>query len=74
MSSFCPSKPGVVKFKVKKGKLVGTLAKLPKPCSNLLISGSYSVYKKADGSYYLRGPYHYAGAKNDPGNATCNPI
>ena len=72
-SSYCPGVIGTFKSKIKKGKIEGKL-KHGKPC--LTTWGGYTLYKKADGSYYQKGTYSYRWTDGNTygGEATCAPI
>ncbi len=72
-NTFCPGVIGELTGKIKKGKGVGKL-KHGSPCINT--SGKYTLYKKADGSYYQKGPYTYTwtDGKRYGGNAVCHPM
>ena len=72
-NSACPNNEGISEGKYKKGKFVGKL-KSSAPCA-AVTKGHYIIYKKSDGSYYMKGPYSYRWTDGNTykGNATCVP-
>ncbi len=73
-NSYCPESIGVNEGKYKKGKIFGVLTQ-SEPC-NKTTTGHYVVYKKKDGSTYMKGPYSFKWTDGNTykGNATCHRI
>ena len=65
--SLCPNPPQKFKAKIKKGAIVGKHG-ASAPC--LPVSINKKVYKKSDGSYYLKGTYQFQGGG---GSHSCKP-
>lgn len=72
-NSFCPGGSGTLKGKYKKGKFTGVLKQSTKPCVD--VKGQYVIHKKADSSYYMKGPYNYRWTDGNTyyGSSTCIP-
>ena len=65
--SLCPNPPQKFKAKIKKGAIVGKHG-ASAPC--LPVTINKKVYKKSDGSYYLKGTYQFQGGG---GSHSCVP-